>query len=127
MGIQLDRESLVKLEEDLLTKNDMNAKKMKELEIMKSQQPSMYHQMILEHAKQLQSSQNIKHSKSPFSEQKSFSNFSASKNEEKSFKMPPPLMQMKQKTNENQSPSVSLSLLNSSKKAAFAEKVIQNT
>ena len=37
VGIMLDRESLSKLEEDLLTKNEMNTKKMKELEMMKNQ------------------------------------------------------------------------------------------
>ncbi len=54
VGIQLDRECLSKLEEDLLTKNEMNAKHMKELEMMKNQQPGLYQQMIIDHGRQLQ-------------------------------------------------------------------------
>lgn len=38
VGIKLDDESLRKLEEDLFAKNEVNAKKMKDLEMMKTLQ-----------------------------------------------------------------------------------------
>ena len=76
-----------------MTKNEMNAKKMKELEIIKSQQPNVYQQIIIDHGRSLQCHKQLK---SPFAEHKSFANqYSASKNDENIFKVPPPMIHMK--------------------------------